>query len=517
MFPMAGPAMNDRSRMILDLQVDSRYDRNGGSLGRAVRLHAAIRRRKEFQMTSTSTHTRANRTPPQKNMQPRMILVDDNIRTVGGHFFELASLLSGGAAKMGYRPVIATHASFSEVGAVPRGWTVVPTFRVRRMVRWSLGVDGRSKGRRDFGGNPVDGSFLYRVRTRVSDLLNSRNKRPAAMAAQYREDLGDLLRRLKPNATDVLVVNTADDFAFLAVADAISRANLPAMAIHAVFHFALAEPSTVDPAAKLRMIGHQLRQCLQAMKPHTVHLHATTDALADQLRRTDCGQTVDSIAYPTRARTVVAKAETLPLKAVLAGIPRAEKGRGAIAEVLAGIEGSLLKSGSVQLSMQMPPKRWESMVPKSLHRAYQQAVDASVKDEVSTGPLEVMTANLSTDVYHRWLDSADLGLFLYDADRYVARCSGVLLEMMARGVPVIVPDHCWLAEQVRLAGGHRSIGFIYQHRSEVPELMRQFVKHRTAIQARAIEHAKKIAERHAATSTLLMMGLRPIERTTRAA
>ena len=86
------------------------------------------------------------------------------------------------------------------------------------------------------------------------------------------------------------------------------------------------------------------------------------------------------------------------------------------------------------------------------------------------------------------------GLFLYDPDRYVARCSGVLLEMLARGVPVIVPDKCWLADQLRLAGGHRSIGFIYQDRSEIPDLMRQFAKRRGEIKQRSVKYAATIAK-----------------------
>lgn len=453
----------------------------------------------------------------QRHRQPQMILIDDNIRDVGGHFFELATLLLRGAQSMGYRPVMATNASFTELAAIPRHWAVVPNFRVRRMVRWSLGVDGRSTDTRDFGGRPVGGSLIERWRCRATDMFNRNVKQPTTMATWYSEDLCDLFRRIKPGADDVLIVNTADDFAMLAVADAVSRLKLPAMQIHALFHFALVDSATNDADAKLKLIGRQLATCLHAMKPHQVRLHATTDGLADQLRRSECGGTIASVPYPTRPRKPAAKSNTLPIKAVLAGLPRAEKGRDAIAELLIGIESTLLKSGTVRLSMQMPPERWESMVPRSLHRSYQHAVDATEGGQPSDGPLEVMTANLSTDVYHRWLDSADLGLFLYDADRYVARCSGVLLEMMARGVPVIVPDRCWLADQVRQAGGHRSIGFIYQHRSEIPELMRQFVKHRDQIQARATEHAKTIAARHDGANTLAVMGLKPVARSTRAA
>jgi hypothetical protein len=50
--------------------------------------------------------------------------------------------------------------------------------------------------------------------------------------------------------------------------------------------------------------------------------------------------------------------------------------------------------------------------------------------------------------YAQLLGSADVGLMLYDPTRYYARCSGVLLEMLCAGVPVLVPAGGWLADQI---------------------------------------------------------------------
>jgi hypothetical protein len=41
-----------------------------------------------------------------------------------------------------------------------------------------------------------------------------------------------------------------------------------------------------------------------------------------------------------------------------------------------------------------------------------------------------------------------IGLFLYDADEYFARCSGVLVEMLKAAVPVIAPPGCWMGDQI---------------------------------------------------------------------
>jgi hypothetical protein len=55
---------------------------------------------------------------------------------------------------------------------------------------------------------------------------------------------------------------------------------------------------------------------------------------------------------------------------------------------------------------------------------------------------------LSTEQYLRLIRRSHIGLFLYDADEYFARCSGVLVEMLKAAVPVIVPAGCWMSEQI---------------------------------------------------------------------
>lgn len=443
---------------------------------------------------------------------PRMILVDDNIRDIGGHYYELATLLLVGAEQLGYRPVLATHASFDDHQAVPAQWSLHPTFHTRRLVRWSLGVDGSSQYYRDRWGKTTGGTGLQNLWATLTDQLSPPAKRPKPMLRQWAADLAQLLAEIQANSDDTLLVSTGDDFAMLALANALRQAAIKPMRIDVIFHFALYERGQVDRGSRLRQLGHQIRASVEALRPHDVHIHATTASLAAQLRETECGVRINSIPYPTRPRRVVSGAGSPPLKAVLAGLPRAEKGRGAIAELLSGIDQTLLRSGQFRMSMQMPAERWQAMVPSSLHTNYERAARGD-----AGGPFEVMTSNLSTKAYHAWLDTADLGLFLYDPQRYVARCSGVLLELLARGVPVIVPDECWLADQLRLAGGHRSIGFIYQDRSEIPDLMRQFAKRRGEMQPRSIKYAATIANRHDGRNTLLQMGIQPTDLKERAA
>lgn len=440
-----------------------------------------------------------------RSSRPRLIIADDNIRDIGGHFFELAQLLLKGAAELGYEGVLATNACFSDAAAVPAGTKLVPTFHTRRLVHWSMGVDGHSRFRRDFDGKTVGGTAAENLWSNLRDRVSPK-RRPQTMLRQWADDLVTMLKKTNPSRDDCLLINTGDDFALLALAAALKQADLPLQRIDVLLHFALYEGGQDDRAARLRQIGRQMKDSLRLLGSFDVHLHATTQNLANQYRETECGHRIDAVPYPTRPRNIVSGRSDAPWKAVLAGLPRAEKGRGAIAELLSAIEDSMLRSRRFRLSMQMPSQRWEKMIPSSMHSLYRRAAEGS-----TTEPIEVMRDNLSTADYHDWLDGADIGLFLYEPERYVARCSGVLLEMFARGIPVIVPDGCWLADAVRAAGGHRSIGFIYQDRAEIPDLLDQFARHRVAIRQRAAEHAAKIAFRHSGKNTLVTMGLPAVD------
>lgn len=450
------------------------------------------------------------------NARPRLISVDDNIRTIGGHFFELATLLLEGAQELGFQSVLATNSCFDGQAFVNSNWPLARVFNTRRMVRWSLGVDGNSRRSRDLAGRPLGGTAVQNKWTQLTEKIGRPSHRPETMIRQWSDDLSSLLMLCKPTPNDSLLINTGDDFVMLALAAAMRRLYLPfRLRIDVIFHFAIYDQSSDRPEV-LHQYGRQMNHCLDALKSHDVRLHATTESLASQMREANLRQEVNAIPYPTRPRAVREDASrSSPVKVVLAGLPRAEKGRESITTLLHDIDQPLLQTGQVQMSMQMPADNWESMVPRSLHSDYRRAVaDQQLNEpdrDVRTNCLEIKTSNLSTDDYHGWLDSSDVGLFLYAPDRYVARCSGVLLEMMVRGVPVIVPDGCWLADQVQAAnnavGGSSMVGFIYQDHSDIPKMLRQFIEQREAIRANAVRHAATIAARHRATNTIHELGI----------
>ena len=171
-------------------------------------------------------------------------------------------------------------------------------------------------------------------------------------------------------------MNTGGDFQMLAMTQALAAMNTTRpLELHVIFHFAVFDG---QPTRRAMAYGDQVRDCLDACALHQVHLHATTPALANQMRAV--GIDASPIPYPTRSRIAPSPATqkngARPLKIVLAGIPRAEKGKRSIRQFLTGIEAHQLKTGRFRCSLQMPKKRWKRLVPESLHPEYL----ASIKD-----------------------------------------------------------------------------------------------------------------------------------------
>ena len=436
---------------------------------------------------------------------PRLWLIDDNIVGTGGHFLELASLLADGAKDLGYAPRLAVHQKFNE----QHGDLICePIFSIHRMRRWSLGVDGASSVKRNTQGAPIGSSRLERVWHQLWDPFSRQSFRPENMLKAWSDGFLQVVRQKKLHPEDRIIVNTGDDFQLLALTGALRklRSDHP-LTVHVILHFALYEGGSVNEEAKL--YGEQVNDAISMIGQHTVHLHATTEPLAKQLE--EVGVHATAIPYPVRPRSEngsqpsVLKIQQQPLSIVLAGLPRAEKGRGQMKSVLSEMWGSHLQTGNFRMAMQVPEKRWQRMVPLHLRSVFRNAIDNQGQDPENR--LEVQSGNLDEESYSRFLDSADVGLFLYNPERYVARCSGVLLELLIRGVPVVVPKRCWLSDQLDLAGGDGSIGYSYTSTKQLPALLHQIRRDYLALSQRAKLHADKTLRLHNASNTLRMMGI----------
>ena len=239
---------------------------------------------------------------------------------------------------------------------------------------------------------------------------------------------------------DHLVLNTANDFVILATASALQDRKSKKLNIHAIFHFATNHADTAHGRQRNAKMGQQMNMALGALGHHQVYIHTTTEELKAEINSVMDHEIANAIPYPTRSSETTIDLEDQPCNAMLAGMPRSEKGKHSIRGFLQALENrNLIGDTTYRPCLQVPGKHWKSLIPNSLHSS------------CDPGRVELITKHLSTIEYHQWIGRAGLGIFLYDPIRYRSRCSGVLLEMLTRGVPVIVPDHCWLASQFKHA------------------------------------------------------------------
>ena len=445
--------------------------------------------------------------------RPRLILIDSDILTNRDPSFEFAELVIQAAKRLRFRPALAVHSEFASEDNVKLGVPIARAFHVSDMSAWSLGCEGASKIRRDVSGKPVGGTSLQNTWERMSEKLQPPAQRPESMLGQWSNDLAKLLVAAKLRAGDHLIINGGDDFSLLAIANAFHQLDCPTVRIDVVFQSPILR-SDPERDERARQFTIQVNDCIKFLEPHRVHFHATTDSLAKELRSLNLKGKVHAIPYPIRAAKVREYEDSLPIKIHLAGTRTVGQRPIEIATFLRTVEETYLRSGRCRVAMNAVDQSREAEFLATLSGNVREQYQAAANQCGSGSPIgntkgwiEVAKGQLAQRDYSRWIHQANVAVFFQEPTRYANRCCVSLLDFLVRGIPVVVPDKTWLAEKVRAAGGHRSIGFIYQSVDEIPGLVRQFGRQRAELHARASEHAPRVAQNHSVLNTLKQMGI----------
>lgn len=396
----------------------------------------------------------------------QFVVVDHSLKGEGGHHLDYDCNVLLAAERAGYSPILATHRRFRSRSQLPSHWPVFPVFRHHAYSRYSI-LTGKARypvlvdeqqatdqDRPPAPGDHRSPGLWASLRRRWRRWQIERRWNHFASACRQ------LFERVPLQAGDQVFFPTMTEFDLVGLARFLQTFPHRGSADwHVLFHHGFLHgrgDEFAEQAPVFAAMQSHFAQIRDLLGDSRLHCHATTLPLARQyasLGVLPCHRL--DYAVTTSPPQVVESADTAPhpgpLRFALAGGVRAEKGHSHLAQIVAELQRHPALASRCQFWVQ-------SKHALSLNGAevFDVSLEALREGRVPGDPLVVRIPHPLADVdYRRLFTQVDVGLFLHDPRRYLSRCSGVLVEMLAAGLPVIVPAGCWLADEFAPAANRR--------------------------------------------------------------
>ena len=363
---------------------------------------------------------------------PRFVLLDNSLIEVGGHFLEHALRVLEAAETAGFQPVLASNRKFTQREVIPDNWMVYPVFRYTALGPYS-----------SFSALPESSTDIHANSGLAYSLKQflGRRKRVRSFALSCDK----LFQEITLDRDDHVFLPFCTELSLLGVLKYLHRCPCATNATwHLYYHSSclLGRPSDWPVQEhRTRVMKQALCQAEELAERNRLRFYATTEHVCDSLNR------LSRISFRYLPFPVEADGQSSftdlscepPLRLLLAGQPRAEKGVTYRADFVTSLWGRGLSNGELQLRMQQQPGTPALQVPSDIQRGLLRSDPA---------PVVFAPYPLSAEGYREFLQCADVGLLMYDSESYYSRISSVMLELLCSGVPVIVPAGCWMGELV---------------------------------------------------------------------
>ncbi len=343
---------------------------------------------------------------------PRLFIVDPNLKSLHGHYYGYAARVGVAARALGVEPTILA----SIEAAVP------------------------------YADLPVCGVFSNDYWHELC---------PAATTDPY-VHLETSAQRFAAELAAALSVcgATAEDAVFLPYANLVELDGVgrlaeqfgPALPRLSFLFRRDVDEQGIDARVGPRTIGALLRRALATLRVHPAHSQvrvftdsdALTDDYADRLQ-----YRVQTAPIPVDAlfSALAVPRPSAPVVIGYFGDARVEKGYQHFPR-LAALLSPALDGGAVRMVLQS-----NFNVPGG------EAGIAPAREALVNRPgVTVLDRPLQDVEYAQHLGATHLVVLPYQADRYVARTSGIVAEAIHAGVPLVVPEGTWMSEQLRRHG-----------------------------------------------------------------
>ncbi len=385
---------------------------------------------------------------------PRFILIEQSLDRVGGHYHGYATEILKAAESAGYDPILATNARLDDLSHFSNHWQVLPVFpfgstsihRIPRTYAKANSPRGGSLCSKMF--RLIDG-LADQIKTSISRWRWLRHR---SRIQGFRDACLRLFDQIGFQQDDVVFCSTTSDADLMALSQfLVQRPESKKADWHLQFHFSSFNGREPDYDRQMKnVVGLQRRfnQAVDRVAGHRLYFYTTTSHLAEQYNRLDV-RPFDTLPWPVSPRFEQDNnlPRDRPLRLVCGGAVRREKGADHLCGLIERLKPSLLDTEEVQLLFQTNQKlRSKAMLGLNVGAVTH---SPSARPEVlPLAPIVSVPHPLSPDDYTAYIQGADIGLLFYDADEYYVRCSGILVEFLSAGVPVIAPAGCWLGDQL---------------------------------------------------------------------
>ncbi|HEY1784481.1 MAG TPA: hypothetical protein VGG30_02995 [Pirellulales bacterium] len=382
---------------------------------------------------------------------PKFVVLDHSLRFVGGHYFEYALQMLRAAERQGWQPALGAHWDLGEQPELLQNWEIYRSFRGSN---YASILHKLYRSRRQLAAARQEPGLKARVKAGRFRIDRWRYKRRYVRLKQsYAASLDEIWTGCRVQRGDQMFLATTMPLDIAGLADW-ARQNPAAREVdwHLQIHFPLVDTETwyAHPSRQFGKLlldaPEMLQDLLRVLPRNRVHLYATTDSLAGQLQHC-LGERFQTLPYPVNTALADLRAGVVPhspLRATCAGEGHGLKGVGHWPRVVDALRDDYFATGRLQLALQT--KSLDDL-PEPL-RKLTADLAAPTDGRAAQSPVMHAAWPLSPPDYLRFLGGSDIGLLMYDNLIYHVRCSGVLVEMLSAGVPVVVPAGCWLADQI---------------------------------------------------------------------
>ena len=485
---------------------------------------------------------------------PKFVVIDHSIADLGGHHYGYAAHVLDAAKRAGYQPVLATNRRFAQprgrgagLGETRGDQAPWPIHRVYEFDFWAESEAGWLRQVRRSIANRVLRTCAVFLSRRLYDAGNvahnpARRERDEAspepefpepqfndkiaplLADVYRRTLGHdhplppqtvkaafardtkrLFEKVEVGAGDVVFIPTTSHRDMLGLAEFFGAANQDADATwHLLFRRSLPQGSVQGDAATSSELT-EIRVAFESFQREAgsrgIYFYTDSEELTEQYNQLGTFR-FRKLPIPHTHTSQERIDGQGPRRITYLGDARREKGYHLLPAIVWELKTDYLETGKARFVVQSNPNPREGEAETAIARAELRRFPSSL--------VTLYDEPLSSDGYQDLLHNSDITLLPYDRNDYSARSSGILVESLAAGIPVVVPAGTWLSRQLpaseysidtlNLGTGNMApfgaVGLAYQEVAEIPALIREIVDHYAHYRKTATEFAAEWRQFH---------------------